>query len=103
MGGGHVGQMKPINCKTVGSHPLRGQSRTTDAAVRLLRYIVARAVSLPNQQLEQQQQQKIRRWEKRKVEYKNANSTNGGKKERETHRESIRRTVKEERESKGRI
>lgn len=31
-----IGQREPINCKTVGSHPLRGQSRTTDTAVRLL-------------------------------------------------------------------
>jgi len=34
---GDIGQREPINCKTVGSHPLRGQSRTTNtAAVRLL-------------------------------------------------------------------
>jgi len=33
---GEIGQREAINCKTVGSHPLRGQSRTTDTAVRLL-------------------------------------------------------------------
>lgn len=33
---GDIGQKEPINCKTVGSHPLRGQSSTTDTTVRLL-------------------------------------------------------------------
>lgn len=45
---GDIGQREPINCKTVGSHPLRGQSRTTDTAVRLLPCL--HAVFLPDLQ-----------------------------------------------------
>jgi len=47
---GDIGQREPLNCKTVGSRPLRGQSRTADAAVQLLPHTAAHAVFIPDQQ-----------------------------------------------------
>lgn len=79
-----IGQREPINCKTVGSHPLRGQSKTTDAAVRFLPQLYA--VFLPD--LQQQIRQDSKTSWVRRGEYRNAKSINGREREKRKEWES---------------